>query len=380
MALFFTISAYWSVIRLIKSSKYSNFQMPKISIIIPMYNTEKYIQQCLESLLNQNFQQYEVIIIDDCSADKSTKIVEKMAPKFNSLQLIKRSKNSAAPGILRNIGIGLAKGKYLLFMDSDDVITKTALEELYRAAEDSQADVIHEEKFLITKDRSEELTNKTQLIPISWERKDENGFVTKNTTISEDMSDRLQRYSQGQFYWNTWSKLFKREFIIKNHILFPDLFSAEDMIFCFKCLCLAKNYVRVPNVVYFYRIRQGSIAHHDRQMEDHIQRQVKIIIDGSKCLNDFMKEFEIFDLQPEFRQNVLDIFIREHFRHLRHIYANTPVHEINEILYKEFLTSSNVDASLISYFFSEANLFRVLFEQAQHQIAQLQEELANLRN
>ncbi len=363
-----------------KINKPNTSQAPKISIVMPMYNVEKYIKQSLESILNQTFNQYEVIIIDDCSTDSSISIVEKMAPKFNgNLQLIKRSKNSAAPGILRNVGIGLSRGKYLLFMDSDDVILKTALEELYNAAETTNADVLHEERFLITRDRSEELTNTTPLIPITWERKDENGFVTKNTPISEDIVDRLKRYSQGQFYWNTWSKLFKRDFIIKNNIIFPDLFSAEDMVFCFKALCLAKNYVRIPNVVYFYRIRQGSIAHHDRQMEDHVQRQVKIIIDGTKCLNGFMKDFEIFDEYPEFRQNVLDIFIREHFRHLRQIYASTPVHEINKILYKEFLTASNVDASLISYFFSEANLFRVLFDQAQQHIAQLQEEVQALK-
>ena len=363
-----------------KINKYGTFQSPKISIIMPMYNVEKYIKQSLESILNQTFNQYEVIIIDDCSTDSSVSIVEKMTPKFNgNLQLIKRSKNSAAPGILRNVGIGLSKGKYLLFMDSDDVITKTALEELYKAAEDTNADVLHEERFLITRDRSEELTNTTPLIPITWERQDENGFVNKNTPISEDIVDRLKRYSQGQFYWNTWSKLFKREFIIKNNIVFPDLFSAEDMVVCFKALCLAKNYVRIPNIVYFYRIRQGSIAHHNRQIEDHIQRQSKIIIDGAKCLNDFMKDFEVFNEYPEFRQNVLDIFIREHFRHLRQIYASTPVYEINKILYKEFLTASNVDASLISYFFSEANLFRVLYEQAQQQISQLQDELQALK-
>ena len=357
-----------------------NIKAPKISIVMPMYNVEKYIKQCLESILNQTFKHYEVIIIDDFSTDKSVSIVEEIAPKFNgNLQLIRRSKNSAAPGILRNIGIGLAKGKYLLFMDSDDVITKTALEELYKAAEESKADVLHEERFLITRDRSEELTNSTRLIPITWERKDESGFVNKNTTISENLVERLQRYSQGEFYWNTWSKLFKRDFIIKNNILFPDLISAEDMVFCFKSLCLAKNYVRIPNVVYFYRIRQGSIAHHNRHMEDHLKRQTKIIIDGTKCLNDFMKDFEIFDQHPEFRQNVLDIFIREHFRHLRQIYASTPVYEINKVLYKEFLNASNVDASLISYFFSEANLFRVFLEQAQHQISQLQDEITSLK-
>ena len=346
-----------------------------------MYNTEKYITQCLESLLNQTFQDYEVIVIDDCSTDDSTSIVEKFVPKFNDkLQLIKRSKNSASPGILRNIGICLACGKYLIFLDSDDILLKTALAELYKIAEETQADILHEEKFLITKDGSEEIDSKTPLVQITWERRGENGFVEKPTLITKDISERLKMYSKGMFYWNTWSKFFRRKFIIENHILFPDLYSAEDMIFCFKCLCLAKNYVRIPNVVYLYRIRQGSIAHHNRQMENHLHRQIKIIIDGQKCLKDFMKDFEIFEQHPEFKQNVLDIFIREHFRHLRQIYATTPIYEINKVVYKEFLTASNVDAELISYFFNEANLFRVLFEQAQQQISKLEKELEKKNN
>ena len=263
-------------------------------------------------------------------------------------------------------------------MDSDDVFLKNALEELYKAAEDTQADVLHEERFLITRDRSEELTNNTPLIPITWERKDENGFVNRPTVITDDLIERLRGYSQGQFYWNIWSKLFRREFIVENCLEFVNL-SAEDMIFSFQCLCLAKNYVRVPSVVYFYRIREDSIAHIRPDKNIYIPKQLKIIIDGSKYLRDFMKDFEVFDEHPEFRQNVLDIFIREHFRHLRHIYASTSVHEINKILYKEFLTAANVDASLISYFFSEANLFRVLFDQAQQHIAELQEEVRTLK-
>ena len=364
-----------------KSDKYieSQLQAPKISVIIPLYNTDKFIGQCLDSILNQTFQDYEVIVVDDCSTDNSVAIVEKMMPKFNGrLKLFKHKKNSGGCAIPRNTGIKLARGKYLAFMDSDDMFLRTALEELYNAAESTDADVVHEEKFLITSDRSEEVDSKTPLSKISWERKDENGFVKKPTLISDNLFERLQKYGQGQFCWNIWSKLFRREFVIENCLEFVNL-SAEDMIFSFQCLCLAKNYVRVPNVVYFYRIRQDSIAHRRPPMEEYIPKQLKIIIDGSKYLRDFMKGFEIFDQHLEFKQNVLDIFIREHFRHLRKIYAETPIHEINQVLYKEFLGASNVDAELISYFFSEASLFRLLFEQAQHHIGQLEEELAKLK-
>ena len=340
-----------------------------------MYNTEKYIAQCLESLLDQTFQDHEVIVIDDCSTDDSVKIAESFIPKFNDrLKIFHHSRNSGGCAIPRNTGIRISRGKYLLFMDSDDVLLKNALDELYKAAEETQADVLHEERFFITKDRSEELNNNTQLVPITWERKDEKGFVKKPTLITDDPIERMKMYSRGQFYWNIWSKMFRREFIVENCLEFVNL-SAEDMIFSFQCLCLAKNYVRIPNILYFYRIRQDSIAHRRPNMEEYIPKQLKIIIDGSKYLRDFMKGFEIFEQHPEFKQNVLDIFIREHFRHLRQIYSTTPIHEINKIVYKEFLNASNVTPELISYFFNEANLFRALFEQAQQQIAQLKAEL-----
>ena len=357
----------------------SQSQPPKISVIIPLYNTDKYIDQCLNSILNQRFQDYEVIVVDDCSTDNSMKIVENIMPKFNGrLKIFKHKKNSGGCAIPRNTGIKLARGKYLAFMDSDDMFLDNALEVLYKAAEETNADVLHEERFLITQNRSEEITSETKLVPITWERKDEDGFVDKPTLITDNLTERLSLYCTGHFYWNIWSKLFRREFILENCLEFVNL-SAEDMIFSFQCLCLAKNYVRVPDVIYFYRIRQDSIAHRRPPMEEYIPKQLKIIIEGSKHLRDFMKNFEIFDQHPEFRQNALDIFIREHFRHLRKIYVNTPIHEINKVLQKEFMNAPNIDASLISYFFSEANLFRVLFEQSQQHIAQLQAEIAKLK-
>lgn len=359
-----------------KPNSNSNSTQPKISVIIPMYNSEKYIGQCLESILNQTLNDYEVIVVDDCSTDNSISIIESFKNKFgNRLQIVKRDKNYESPGISRNIGIGLARGKYLFFLDSDDIILKTAFAELYDIAEKTNADVLHEEKFLITKDGSEEVNNKTQLIPITWERKDESGFVNNPTLISDKLSERLVQYSKGMFYWNTWSKFYRRDFIIKNNILFPDLISAEDMIFCFKCLCLAKNYVRIPNIVYFYRIRQGSIAHHNRQLENHMHRQIKIIIDGVRYLKDFMKDFDLLEQNSELRQNVLDIFIREHFNHLRNIYAETPIHEINKVVLKEFQNVSSIDPELVSYFFNMANFFRTLYIQSQQQISSLQEQL-----
>ena len=119
-----------------------------------MYNVEKYIGECLNSILAQTFADYEVIVVDDCSTDKSCDIVESYLPKFNSggvekLQLIRSKENSGGAGIPRNIGIRYSCGKYLFITDSDDAITETALEELYTSAKKFDADIVHCEKWYV---------------------------------------------------------------------------------------------------------------------------------------------------------------------------------------------------------------------------------------
>ena len=204
--------------------------IPEISIIIPMYNVEKYLPQCLDSILAQTFQDYELIVIDDCSTDNSVKIVENYIPYFkDKLKLIKMKKNSGAADS-RNMGIRLSRGRYITFIDSDDIVTKNALEVLYRAAEETKADVVHTEKFYLSADG--ELHDKTKLKVTSYER---GTFVNKITIEKNDLEKRILNFANWRYFWFPWGKLFDRDFILKNNIEFPNLQTAEDTIFCFKC-------------------------------------------------------------------------------------------------------------------------------------------------
>ena len=104
---------------------------PEISVIIPLYNAEKYIGACLESLANQTFQDFEVIVADDCSTDKSAMVVKSFISTFGDrLRLVKLSKNSGVPSTPRNFALKKARGKYVYYLDSDDLLTPTAFEEL----------------------------------------------------------------------------------------------------------------------------------------------------------------------------------------------------------------------------------------------------------
>ena len=118
---------------------------PAVSVIIPMYNAEKYIGECLDSLLNQTFQDFEIIVVDDCSTDNSVAIAENILEKFGRENvLIKRKKNSGNFGYTaRNRGFRYAKGEYVFFVDADDMLTDNALEELYASAKRFAADVVY---------------------------------------------------------------------------------------------------------------------------------------------------------------------------------------------------------------------------------------------
>ena len=120
---------------------------PAVSVIIPMYNAEKFIGECLESILAQTFQDFEVIVVDDCSTDSSVKIIEQYIPSFGGrLKLSRMDKNSGSGAMPRNKGMELSHGEYVFFMDDDDLLTKTALEEMYTLAKDFDADVVYTEK------------------------------------------------------------------------------------------------------------------------------------------------------------------------------------------------------------------------------------------
>ena len=118
-------------------------------MIIPLYNAENYIGECLDSLLLQRFQDFEVIVVDDRSIDNSFAIAESYLSKFNGrLRLTKTEKNSGGGGVPRNKGLLISSGEYIQFLDADDILTKTALEEMYTLAKEYDVDVVYCERFL----------------------------------------------------------------------------------------------------------------------------------------------------------------------------------------------------------------------------------------
>ena len=170
--------------------------IPAVSIVIPMYNAEKYIGECLDSILAQTFTDFEVIIVDDCSTDKSCEIVKSYIETHtgtDKLKLVRRKTNSGASGIPRYDGLLLSRGEYVSFIDSDDIITKTALEELYPIAKKFDADVVHCERYFQFNDGEKNFTLKGY---------QKGTLVKEPTLITEDLTERVKNLYEKNFLWN----------------------------------------------------------------------------------------------------------------------------------------------------------------------------------
>lgn len=272
---------------------------PEVSVLIPMYNAEKFISDTLISIADQTLQNFEVVVVDDCSTDNSRAVVENFFPAFgDKLRLMMLSKNSGCSGVPRNFALAEARGKYIAFVDNDDILSKTALEDFYRVAEEFNADVVHSEKCLSFADgeniSSAELTS-FQKSP----------FVTKPTLETFDVAERVTGFINEQFVWWPWDKLYRRKFLLDNAITFPPLRRFEDFVFILRCVIYAKNYVRVPFVNYFYRVRKDSPSHRSYDAVRYSQDLIEVFT----VLDELMSVTKFFRYNPQFKYRLLDFFI-----------------------------------------------------------------------
>ena len=222
----------------------------KISIIIPVYNVEKYLKQCLDSVIGQTLQDIEIICINDGSTDNSLKILQEYAQKCNKLKIFS-TKNSGL-ACTRNFGIEKAKGKYLFFLDSDDYLaSENVFELLYKKAIESKKDIIISRAIAFPETEDEFLMNLV---------KEKNDFLNypdyNNVTVSENnFSDVIDKYP-----CTSWGCLYKTEFIKKNNLTFINKnVPYEDNGFFIKVISNFPT-IECTNIQgIMYRIRHDSI-------------------------------------------------------------------------------------------------------------------------
>ena len=330
-------------------------KIPAVSVIIAMYNAEKYIEDCLNSLLIQTFQDFEVILVDDCSTDNSNAIVKNYVEKFNGrLNLFRLPKNSGNNGIPNNMGLSLSRGEYVIFIDSDDAVTINALEKFYTNAKKFDADVVGTERYFEIPDKFWNYDEYwRQLRPVSYQK---GSFVNKPTLISADFSERVKDCYNLRFLWNIWSKLIRRDFLIDNDISIINEMANDMLLTCF-LVYSAEKYVRIPDALNVYRVVDSSLTHKVRDPAKHLQKYCSALCVGFNHLEKFLNGREFFRQNPKMKHLALETYVREILSYLDDIYLNFPVYEFNEILNKEFSKCSN--ASLLTFIFNAMNIYRL---------------------
>ena len=279
------------------SIRYIRF--PAISVIIPLYNAESYIGQCLNSILAQTFKNFEVIVVDDCSTDNSVQVVESYREKFGErLTLIKKRRNSGGGFGPRNVGLTVSRGEYIYFVDADDFISKTALEVLYTAAKNFDADVVYTgARYLYTTDGGAIL--KFDKIARTLKEKK---LEDKPTLTVNDPNKIFKDYLlDNTFFWAPWTKFVKRDFLTENEIVFPEITFEEDFLWSLELFARAEKFLRIPNAVYFWRDdSSNSVIRDKKSVASQIAKWIEAIVLFSDALKDLTDKLDILRDNPDY--------------------------------------------------------------------------------
>lgn len=219
-------------------------QSPRVSVVIPVYNSESYLNECLDSLCNQTFTDFEAIIVDDGSTDSSVQIIETYVAKHQNFKLI-RQKNQYA-GVARNNGLDNAHGEYVTFLDSDDTLESNAIEVLYQKAVDTGAEVVRATGY-----ETDEFGDRRN---VGWALK--RSMVADGSVFSwKDMPQEIFQISAG----NPWGMLVKRELVQKHNIRFLDVPRTEDIYFVYDAYLKANKIAIIHDELVFHRPSEGGM-------------------------------------------------------------------------------------------------------------------------
>ena len=238
--------------------------MVKVSVVVPIYNVEQYIERCLISLFEQTLDDIEYIFIDDCSPDKSIEILESVLKRYPErlvqTKIIRLNENKGVANA-REIGVKSSSGEYIIHCDSDDWVDKNAYSILYNEARRLEADVVYHSYTL------------------------SNGF----NNIDERHILEKRQWSPFIDYIMLWCKLVKRSIYFENDFIYTKAGMCEDRVYSFQIAYYAKKIVVVDKILYYYYVNTNSV-----------------------CLNKSIKSCLARFEQVAYNQNILERFIESH--------------------------------------------------------------------
>lgn len=243
-----------------------------VAVIVPVYNTEAYVEYCIKSILNQSLKNLQIVVVNDGSLDNSLNIINKLALDYENIQIIDISLASGHPGTPRNLALMVIDSQYVGYVDSDDWIEPSMIEKLYMTAKKKELDICSTSGYF-------RCTLENEVINHSFV------YIAKS-------SEQDWRFLENNFFSNIWNRLYSVNLLKNNGIYFPSLYLSED--FCFSAIAhyYAKATGSIDGSFYHYRYNLPKSTTSERQGEK-----------GLSILEDFavqMKYFLNFDLKDDF--------------------------------------------------------------------------------
>lgn len=247
-----------------------------ISIIVPLYNTEKYIEQCIISLINQTYKNIEIIIVNDNSNDNSLNIVEKIKKNDRRIRIYNHKTNKGL-SVARNTGIIHATGKYIMFCDSDEFYNKNMCKILYEGVSKNNINWgICGTNIIVEDNLYQELSCKESYFSIDFE-----GIIN------------IDLINLKKINCCAWNKIIKRKFLIKNNIFFPENCYHEDEFFFLACVLNDSTILCIKKKLYNYRIRKNSIMYNFFYKNEGLYKSSINVIKIAENIFNYSKKYNL---------------------------------------------------------------------------------------
>lgn len=257
---------------------------PTVSVIVPVYNAEDYLKRCVDSILGQEYRDFELLLVNDGSTDASGSICDEYASRDKRVYVIHKANSGVSD--TRNMAITHAKGTYLQFVDSDDWLTPDATKLMVRAAAEHKCDLVI-----------------TDFYRVAGERVSHKGDIEEDGVMDQEAFASCMMENPSDFYYGVlWNKLYRRDIVEKHHLRMDTAISwCEDFMFNLEYIRHAKSFYALRTPVYYYLKRKGSLVTQGMNISKTIKMKLMVF----EYYNNFYKH--VLD-EEDYEKNRLQVY------------------------------------------------------------------------